>query len=383
MSHFVIPNHTVVGTNVLGEATPLLKKMGNKAFIVTGRHVAVSDMMKQLTALLDENGIDCVIFDGITGEPTDTMIENGVEMLKSSGCDFIIGIGGGSPLDSAKAIAAMAVNEGSIADYNGKEITGEILPLAAIPTTAGTGSEATKFTVITDSEKGIKMLLKGDVLVPKLAIVDSSFTVGAPKSVTSATGLDALTHAVEAYTSRKAFSMTDTLAVSAVKRIMKYLPIAYKEPDNSLAREQMSIAALEAGICINNSSVTIVHGMSRPIGALFHVPHGMSNAMLLKECLSFAVSGAYEKFANLGRETGVASDSDSDETAAEKFIDSLQSICDVCEIPTLEQYGIDRDEYYSKISKMATDAVASGSPANTVKEVTVDDCIEIYKKLYV
>ena len=383
MSHFVIPNHTVVGTNVLGEAAPLLKKMGNKAFIVTGRHVAVSDMMKQLTALLDENGIDCVIFDGITGEPTDTMIENGVEMLKSSGCDFIIGIGGGSPLDSAKAIAAMAVNEGSTADYNGKEITGEILPLAAIPTTAGTGSEATKFTVITDSEKGIKMLLKGDVLVPKLAIVDSSFTVGAPKSVTSATGLDALTHAVEAYTSRKAFSMTDTLAVSAVKRIMKYLPIAYKEPDNSLAREQMSIAALEAGICINNSSVTIVHGMSRPIGALFHVPHGMSNAMLLKECLSFAVSGAYEKFANLGRETGVASDSDSDETAAEKFIDSLQNICDVCEIPTLEQYGIDRDEYYSKISKMATDAVASGSPANTVKEVTVDDCIEIYKKLYV
>lgn len=383
MSHFVIPNHTIVGTNVLGEAAPLLKKMGNKAFIVTGRHVAVSDMMKQLTALLDENGIGCVIFDGITGEPTDTMIENGVEMLKSSGCDFIIGIGGGSPLDSAKAIAAMAVNEGSISDYNGKEITGEILPLAAIPTTAGTGSEATKFTVITDSEKGIKMLLKGDVLVPKLAIVDSSFTVGAPKSVTSATGLDALTHAVEAYTSRKAFSMTDTLAVSAVKRIMKYLPIAYKEPDNSLAREQMSIAALEAGICINNSSVTIVHGMSRPIGALFHVPHGMSNAMLLKECLSFAVSGAYEKFANLGRETGVASDSDSDETAAEKFIDSLQNICDVCEIPTLEQYGIDRDEYYSKISKMATDAVASGSPANTVKEVTVDDCIEIYKKLYV
>lgn len=383
MSHFVIPNHTVVGTNVLGEAAPLLKKIGNKAFIVTGRHVAVSDMMKQLTALLDENGIGCVIFDGITGEPTDTMIENGVEMLKSSGCDFIIGIGGGSPLDSAKAIAAMAVNEGSIADYNGKEITGEILPLAAIPTTAGTGSEATKFTVITDSEKGIKMLLKGDVLVPKLAIVDSSFTVGAPKSVTSATGLDALTHAVEAYTSRKAFSMTDTLAVSAVKRIMKYLPIAYREPDNSLAREQMSIAALEAGICINNSSVTIVHGMSRPIGALFHVPHGMSNAMLLKECLSFAVSGAYEKFANLGRETSVASDSDSDETAAEKFIDSLQNICDVCEIPTLEQYGIDRDEYYSKISKMATDAVASGSPANTVKEVTVDDCIEIYKKLYV
>mgnify|MGYP000000508624 FL=1 len=382
MSHFVVPNHIVVGKGVLNEAAPLLKEMGRKAFIVTGRHIAVSDMMKKLTALLDEEGIGYVIFNGITGEPDDVMINNGVKMLKESDCDFIIGIGGGSPLDSAKAIAAMAVNDGSIADFSGKEITGEILPLAAIPTTAGTGSEATKFTVITDSKKQIKMLLKGDVLVPKLAIVDSEFTVDAPKSVTAATGLDALTHAVEAYTSKKAFSMTDTLAVSAVKRIMKYLPIAYKEPDDAEAREQMSIAALEAGICINNSSVTIVHGMSRPIGAFFHVPHGMSNAMLLKECLSFAVSGAYEKFANLGRATGIADNDDSDSAAAEKFIDSLQNICDVCEIPTLEKYGIDRDEYYSRIPKMSIDAVASGSPGNTVKTVTEDDCIEIYKKLY-
>lgn len=382
MSHFVVPSHIIVGNGVLNEAAPILKKMGNKAFIVTGKHVAVSDMMKKLISLLDENDIKYVVFDGITGEPDDVMIENGVDLLKDSDCDFIIGIGGGSPLDSAKAIAAMAVNGGSISDYNGKEISGEILPLAAIPTTAGTGSEATKFTVITDSQKGIKMLLKGDVLVPKLAIVDSKFTVSSPKSVTAATGLDALTHAVEAYTSKKAFSMTDTLAVSAVKRIMKYLPLAFNDSENINAREQMSIAALEAGICINNSSVTIVHGMSRPIGALFHVPHGMSNAMLLKECLSFAVSGAYEKFANLGRETGVALDSDSDKSAAEKFIDSLKAVCDVCQIPTLEEYGIDKDEYYSKIPKMAKDAVASGSPGNTVRNVTEKDCIEIYKKLY-
>ena len=341
MSHFVVPNHIIVGNGVLNEAAPILKNMGNKAFIVTGKHVAISDMMKKLISLLDKNKIEYVVFDGITGEPDDVMIESGVNLLKSSDCDFIIGIGGGSPLDSSKAIAAMAVNDGSISDYNGKEISGEILPLVAIPTTAGTGSEATKFTVITDSQKGIKMLLKGDVLVPRLAIVDSEFTVSSPKSVTAATGLDALTHAVEAYTSKKAFSMTDTLAVSAVKRIMKYLPLAFNDPENINAREQMSIAALEAGICINNSSVTIVHGMSRPIGALFHVPHGMSNAMLLKECLSFAVSGAYEKFANLGRETGVASDSDSDKSAAEKFIDSLKSVCDVCQIPTLEDYGID------------------------------------------
>lgn len=382
MAHFVVPNHIVIGTNVLEESTSQLKAMGKKAFIVTGKHVAVSTMMAKLLNLLDKIEIKYEIFDGITGEPDNKMIEEGVELFKKSESDFLIGIGGGSPLDSAKAIAAMAVNSGSIAEYNGVEITGSIPPLAAIPTTAGTGSEATKFTIITDSEKDIKMLLKGDILVPSLAIVDSMFTQSAPKSVTAATGLDALTHAVEAYTSKKAFSMTDTLAVSAVKRIMKYLPTAYKEPENVEAREQMSIAALEAGICINNSSVTIVHGMSRPIGALFHVPHGMSNAMLLKECLSFAVSGAYEKFANLGYETGVAEKTDDIQTSAEKFIESLQTICDVCEIPTLEQYGIDKDDYYSKIDKMATDAVASGSPANTVKDVTVDDCKRIYKRLY-
>lgn len=382
MSHFAVPNRIVVGNGVLEEAEGLLKNMGRKAFVVTGKHVAVSSMMAKLLSLLDKIGTDYEIYDGITGEPDDIMIEKGVEFFKSSGCDFIVGIGGGSPLDSAKAIAAMSVNEGSISDYSGVEINGSIPPLAAIPTTAGTGSEATKFTVITDSQKGIKMLLKGDVLVPSLAIVDSQFTIGAPKSVTAATGLDALTHAIEAYTSRRAFSMTDTLAVSAVKRIMKYLPVAYNEPDNAKAREQMSIAALEAGIGINNSSVTIVHGMSRPIGALFHVPHGMSNAMLLKECLSFAVDGTYEKFANLGRETGVASDGDDDMTAAEKFIDSLQEICRICEIPTLEEYGIDRDEYYSRIDKMAADAVASGSPSNTVKTVSVDDCKAIYRKLF-
>ena len=382
MSHFVVPNHIIVGNGVLNEAAPILKKMGNKAFIVTGKHVAVSDMMKKLISLLDENDIRYVVFDGIIGEPDDVMIENGVDLLKNSDCDFIIGIGGGSPLDSAKAIAAMAVNGGSISDYNGKEISGEILPLAAIPTTAGTGSEATKFTVITDSQKGIKMLLKGDVLVPKLAIVDSKFTVSSPKSVTAATGLDALTHAVEAYTSKKAFSMTDTLAVSAVKRIMKYLPAAYKDGSDEKARYEMSVASYEAGICINNSTVTLVHGMSRPIGALFHVAHGISNAMLLTKCLAFALDGAYEKFANLGREIGAATAEDDDKTASEKFIEALNEICKICEIPTLLEYGIPKDEFFAHMEKMAHDALTSGSPGNTMKPISEQDMIEIYKKLW-
>lgn len=382
MSHFVTPQHIFTGKNALGEATGCIKKCGSKALIVTGKHVGKSPMYEKLASLLSENNIEKITFDGITGEPTDVMIEEGVDIYTKNKCDFVIGIGGGSPLDSAKAIVAMAVNPGKISDYNGKEITGNVPPIVAIPTTAGTGSEATKFTIITDQEKDIKMLLKGDVLVPSIAVVDPDFSMDMPKSVTAATGLDALTHAVEAFTSKKAMELTDALALSAVKRISEYLPVAYKNGYDLKARNEMAIAAFEAGICINNSSVTIVHGMSRPIGALFHVPHGLSNAMLLKECIGFALDGAYDKFATLGRAVGVASDYEDDKTAAVKFLNRLDEIVKICEVPTLKEYGVDRNTFMESVDKMATDAVASGSPGNTIKQVSKEDCIDLYKKIY-
>lgn len=382
MAHFAIPSHVLVGKDALPSAVPYLKTYGKRALIVTGKHVGKSPMMQQLQETLQKAEIAYIVFDGITGEPTDKMIEEGLAAYQKTGCQFVIGIGGGSPLDSAKAIAAMAVNEGKIADYNGKEITGNVPGIVAIPTTSGTGSEATKFTIITDQENDIKMLLKGDCLVPDLAIVDPDFTVDMPKSVTAATGLDALTHAVEAYTSQKAFSLTDVFAVSAVKRIMKYLPMAYQNGYDVRAREEMSLAALEAGFCINNSSVTLVHGMSRPIGALFHVPHGMSNAMLLKDCLSFALDGAYERFATLGRAIGAATKEDSDQTAAEKLLDAIAEVCSLCEIPTLREYGIREEAFLPAMEKMAEDAIASGSPGNTRKPVTKEDCVRIYRKVF-
>lgn len=379
---YTLPAHIVVGEKALEKAGHFFKSFGEKALIVTGKHVVKSEMMQELKETLSGLGISYVIFDGITGEPTDVMIEEGVKAYQENACEFCIGIGGGSPLDSAKAIAAMTVNEGSIADYNGKVMTKEIPPVAAIPTTAGTGSEATMFTIITDTKKGIKMLLKGEVLVPKLAVVDPAFTVSSPVNVTVATGLDALTHAVEAYTSKKAFCMTDTLALSAVKRIFKYLPIAYRDGTDLKAREEMAVAALEAGICINNSSVTLVHGMSRPIGALFHVPHGISNAMLLTTCLSFALDGTYERFAELGRAIGAAAASEDDETAAKKFIAELNHLCEICKVPTLEAYGIEREAFFVAIDKMSQDAVDSGSPGNTRKPVTVEDVKQLYKELW-
>lgn len=379
---FFVPNKIIMGEGAVGSLSAYVKDFGKKALIISGKTVSTLPCYKALTDALDSAGIEHELFNEITGEPDDKMINAGLARFKASGSDFLIGIGGGSPIDSMKAIAVLASCGGKIADYMGKEISGVLPKMVAIPTTAGTGSEVTQFTVITDSETQIKMLLKGRCLLPDVALVDGENTLSSPPTVTASTGLDALTHAVEAYTSKKAQPLTDALAVSAVKRIFKYLPRAYKDGTDKKAREEMAYAALEAGICINNSSVTIVHGMSRPIGALFHVPHGMSNAMLLPSCMGFAVDGAYEKFADLARAIGAADADTPDKKAAKHFIKALKGICDTCDIPSLKKYGIDKDEFLSKIDKMSDDALASGSPGNTVKEVTKEDVLEIYKSLF-
>lgn len=381
-AEFNVPKKILTGAGCISSAGKYISGMGKKALIVTGKHVVRLECFSKVTDILEKNGQEYVVFSGITGEPDDRMINEGTKLYREEKCDFLIAVGGGSPLDSMKAIAALAVNGGKISDYMGKTIEGDMPPMAAVPTTAGTGSEATQFTVITDSEKGIKMLLKGSVLVPELAVIDTEFTVSSPKSVTASTGLDALTHAVESYTSRKAQPLTDAASLDAVRRIFRYLPAAYSDGRNIKAREELSIAALEAGMAINNASVTIVHGMSRPIGALFHVPHGLSNAMLLERCMSFAADGCYERFAELGRISDAAEKCDDDRTAAEKFVKALGELCRICEVPTLSEYGIDKAEFMARADKMADDALASGSPSNTVKEVGKEDILNIYRDLF-
>lgn len=383
MGHsFIMPKHIFTGENALADSKEAIASLGTHALIVAGSSMQKRGNVKLITDILDDCKIAYTIYDEISSEPVDTMIDKGLSIYKENACDFLIAIGGGSPLDVMKAIAAMVTNPGRISDYLGKVITNPTPPMVAIPTTAGSGSEATQFTIITDTERDIKMLLKGAVLMPELAIIDPHFTVSAPPNITAATGLDALCHASEAFTSRKAQPLTDDLAVAAVKKIFKYLPIAFHDGTNLEAREQMSIAALEAGCAFNNASVTLIHGMSRPIGALFHVPHGISNAMLIGECFSFALDGAYERFATLGRAIGAANADDTDAAAAKKFLDACIDLCKECEIPTLAEYGIDKDAFYAAIDKMAEDAIASGSPANTIKTVTKDDVVTIYKKLY-
>lgn len=377
---FVMAKKVITGEGAVVDSGAVFKSLGSKALIVTGKHVVKLEFFQELIATLEKVGVEYAVFSGITGEPTDDMIDEGVAAYKENQCDFFIGIGGGSPLDSIKAIGVLVVLGGDIASYMGKNIEAKLPPMVAIPTTAGTGSETTKFTIITDSKKDIKMLLKGDNLVPDVAIIDAKASITAPKSITAATGLDALTHAVESYTSKMAQPLTDTVCLSAVKRIFKYLPLAYADGSNEEARNEMAIASFEAGVAINNASVTIVHGMSRPIGALFHVAHGTSNAMLLPSCMKFAMEGTVTRFADLGRVIGI--EGSEDEVVAKAFIEKLAEICKICEIPTLEEYGISKEDFYAKIDKMATDALASGSPSNTRKPVAKEDVVALYEMLY-
>lgn len=379
---FIVPGRIITGSGALDMAEGAFGQLGKKAMIVTDQVMIQLGNCEKVEQALKNQGVAYTIYSGITGEPTDVMIETGLKQYKEEGCDFLVALGGGSPIDSMKAIGSLVVNGGSITDYMGKVIDVEMPPMVAVPTTAGTGSEATQFTIITDTKKDIKMLLKGEVLMPTLAVIDPQFTMTAPPKITAATGLDALCHAVEAYTSRKAQTMSDTFAVSAVKRIFKFLPVAFHDGKNEEARVEMSVAALEAGIAFNNASVTLIHGMSRPIGALFHVAHGLSNAMLIKVCLGFALEGAYDRFAELGRAIGAAEGSDSDKEASEKFLKAIVALVEELETPTLAQYGIDKDAFFNVIEKMAHDAMESGSPQNTRREITEADVVEMYKQLW-
>ena len=379
---FIMPGHIISGPGALEQAGTWFASFGKKAFIVTDQMMIQLGNCQKLEEVLKAHGVDYYIFSEITGEPTDLMVKKGLAAYKEQSCDFLIALGGGSAIDAMKAVASLAESGGEISDYMGKEIQVKTPPMAAIPTTAGTGSEATQFTIITDTEKDIKMLLKGRVLMPDMAVIDARFTMTVPPKITAATGLDALCHGIEAYTSRKAQPMSDTFALSAVKRIFRYLPKAYRDGKDQEAREQMALAALEAGIAFNNSSVTVIHGMSRPIGALFHVAHGLSNAMLMKECLTFALSGAKERFGDLGRAVGVASENDTDAEAGRKFLAGVEALVKELDIPDLEGAGIQREKFFELIDKMAHDAMESGSPQNTMRDITEEEVKEIYKKLW-
>lgn len=378
---FLTPTKIINGEHALSDAKDILKTLGKKALIVTDDMMVKLDNVKMLEAILTQINISYYIYSGINTEPTDTMIAEGVRIYNDERCDFLIAIGGGSPIDSMKAIAMMSATNHSICDHMGKELEFDRPSMVAIPTTAGTGSEATQFTIITDSKTDIKMLLKGTKVIPDVAIIDPQFTMSVPKAITAATGVDALCHAIESYTSKKAQPLSDIFALSATKRIFENLLRCYQQGDDIEARTQMSIASLEAGISFNNASVTIVHGMSRPIGALFHVPHGLSNAMLLETCIKYSKDSIPDKLAQLARYCEFTSSSN-DEEAANVFLEKLHTLLIDLNIPSLEAFGVNKEQFLQAIPKMAKDAMDSGSPSNTRKDLSAPILEQLYQSLY-
>ncbi|MGM9539245.1 iron-containing alcohol dehydrogenase [Anaerovibrio sp.] len=379
---FMIPAKLVTGAGCISQLGRHIAGRGSKALIVTDAFMVKLGNAARVEAILRDAGIAYVIYDGANSEPTDAMVMAGLELYREQGCDFLIALGGGSPMDTAKAIAFMSVCPGHIRDYMHRSIDMPVPYLAAIPTTAGTGSEATRNTIITDTQNNVKLLLGGPSIIPALALVDPSFTMTVPPKVTAATGIDALTHAIEAYTSRKAQPLSDIFALSAIARIHKYLPVCYADGRNAEARLQMSLGALEAGIAFNNASVTIVHGMSRPIGALFHIAHGVSNALLLPACMEFAVEENTGRFAGIARIMGVADVGTDDGTAARNFVAEVKRFCQALGIPSAGELGIDRNQFLARLDKMAEDALESGSPQNTVRIPDKEQIKEIYRRLF-
>ncbi|MCR5795676.1 MAG: iron-containing alcohol dehydrogenase [Solobacterium sp.] len=378
---FLTPKKIISGSSALETAGSDLKSYGSNALVVTDATMVKLGNAAVLEEILVKEQIAYTLFPEVNFEPNDIVVKQAAEAYRSHNCDFLIALGGGSPIDTAKAVSILLAGNDKLSSYMGKVIDIARPALVAIPTTAGTGSEATRFTIINDTETTTKMLLSGPCLIPDLAVIDPKFTISAPKSVTAHTGIDALCHAIESYTSCKAQPLSDTFALSAMDRIFKNLEICCTEGSNTAARIQMSLAALEAGIAFNNSSVTIVHGMSRPIGALFHVPHGLSNAMLLEKCMQFAAAGAVGRFAEIARHLSFTADAD-DTAAAQVLLDRISTLLRNLSIPTMSEFGIDHDTYFAAIDKMANDAFASGSPSNTIREVTVDDMKKLYAEIY-
>ena len=293
------PRLMAVGGGALAELPAMLHRLGlDRPLVVTDPYIASCGILDRATALLDGAQIRWSVFSDTVPDPTTTVVETGTRLLAEGGFDSLIAIGGGSSIDTAKAMSVLAANGGQMRDYKvPAEIPKAGPPLVAIPTTAGTGSEVTRFTVITDSETDEKMLIAGLPCCPLArAIIEYELTLfSMPLRLTADTGLDSLTHAIEAYVSRRASPFTDGLAKNAMGLIARHIRTACAEPGNRPAREAMMLGATTAGMAFSNASVCLVHGMSRPIGAFFHVPHGLSNAMLLPEITAFSVPAALDR----------------------------------------------------------------------------------------
>jgi len=384
-SQVILPRIMQIGAGASKDIVNVLNNLGvSKPLIITDKMMVQLGYAAQIQNALALSNLAAEIFDDTVPEPTIASIQNGINKAKSGDFDSLIALGGGSPIDSAKAISVLSQFGGEMRDYKVPRVVSEQgLPLIAIPTTAGTGTECTCFTIITDETNDEKMLCAGVGFMPVAALVDFELTLSLPARITADTGIDALTHAIEAYVSKKANTFSDSQAISAMKLIAPNLRKTYHDGNDKTARENIMLGSTLAGMAFSNASVALVHGMSRPIGAAFHVPHGLSNAMLLPAVTAFSIPAAPERYADCAKAMGIASETDSTDLANEKLIVELKALNVELNVPTPAEFGIEGAKYFDLLSTMAKQALASGSPNNNPRVPSIDEMISIYKEIWV
>ena len=377
---FRLPRAIITGPGCIDRLGEQARALGiRRALIVTDPGVRQLPYVDQALGYLGAAGISGVVFAGVVPEPLEPNVNAGLAAFLEADCDGIIAVGGGSSIDVAKAVAALATSGGRMADYEGaNRIPGRRHPLIAVPTTAGTGSEVTRNTIITDVERDVKMLIQSPHIIPDVAIVDPLLTVTLPPHITMATGVDALTHAIEAYVSRRAQPLTDVLALEAIRLIAGNLRQAWANPDDLEARGQMARASLVAGMAFGNSSVALVHGMARPLGAHFHLSHGLSNATILAPVMEYSLLGNPPRFADIAEAMGERVAGLSVQDAARRAVDAVRRLADDLRVPTLSGAGVDPERLRALAPRLAADAIASGSPANNPRRASVDDIVALY-----
>ncbi|TPG47285.1 iron-containing alcohol dehydrogenase [Roseomonas nepalensis] len=388
----VAPRLILSGGGSVSKVAEVLAQLGlSRPLVVTDPWMASSGTVERCLAPLRAAGIAAAVFSDTVPDPTDTVVEAGVQAFRSGDYDCLIGFGGGSPMDTAKAIAILAAApEGThIRAFKApaQANTGAV-PVLCIPTTAGTGSEATRFTVITDTARDEKMLIAGLGALPLAAIVDHELTWTVPARTVADTGVDSLTHALEAFVSKRANPFSDDYARLAMRLIAPNLRRAYADASSAgrardeAAREAMMRGAMLAGLAFSNASVALVHGMSRPIGAHFHVPHGLSNAMLLPAVTRFGLQSALPRYAEAARIMGVAKEGEGDQSAAVRLVEELEALNRDLAVPTPAAHGIAAERWDGLLDTMAAQALASGSPANNPRVPDAAEIVALYREAY-
>ncbi len=379
-----IPPRVIIGADARSSVAQEAMNLGwLRALVVSDPFHEKAGRTSEITELLGKSGLEVSVYSGVTGEPDTEMVTRGLKQFNADKCDGIVALGGGSVIDTAKTISVLAVNDGTVQQYMGTDTVPKPgVGVIALPTTSGTGSEATRVVVIGDSQSKLKMSGRSKAYVPSVAILDYKLTMSMPKPLTAASGIDALTHAIEAYVSRQANDFTDLLALSAVRLIRNSIRQAWHDGSDEDARQNMLMGSFQAGIAFSNSSVGLVHSMSEPLGACFHVPHGLSNAMLLPTVTKFSVTGAFSRYAEISCCMDLAKSSMADEECCQKLIDGLLQLNRELEIPSPKSFDIDKVYYEEHIEKMAGDAAAAGSTGNNPVIPTIDQIKEIYFETY-